>query len=300
MLPLVDIRRVTDEPRAEEGALKEEFSIVRKGYDPAEVQKYLGECDVAFRELEEYVARLQHELSEANREVTRLQAAEEESVDRAMLAVFEAKERIMDKARLKAREIEDEARLSAGVTAPPDTPDGDASDADGVEFSVAVTSETGDESSALAEDAQIPDNGNPAAPDGPVADDILRQMVSEADVIKAQLEAGMSAALEEMERMQQEAEARASDLLDEARQEAIRLRSAGADSKLVGTTLEVTLGEEPGEDEKRSRYSRTSAKLPRLGTEDGPSVLASMNQLRSRLREADAEERGARQESTAS
>ena len=328
-MPAVDIPQVTEEAIAvEEGATQKEFSIVRKGYDPAEVQEHLAEYDVALRELEEYATRLKHELAEAKVEISRLQAAEQDSVDKAMLAVFDAKERIMERARLKAQEIEEEARVAAGL---PPSDDLDASlpleDSEpaideeelpavgAVHFSpesqkrpepqrqpvsqqedlaelvagVDVGSELLAELKAVDEDT-----------DGPAADDILRQMVSEADTIKAQLEAGMSAALEEMERMQHEAETRAADLLDEARKEAIRLRSAGADSKLVGTTLEVTLAEGSGEEEKRSRYSKTSAKLPRLGSDDGPSVLASMNQLRNKLREAEAAERQAQPESTAS
>ena len=54
-MPAVDIPQVTEEAIAvEEGASQKEFSIVRKGYDPAEVQEHLAEYDVALRELEEY------------------------------------------------------------------------------------------------------------------------------------------------------------------------------------------------------------------------------------------------------
>ena len=309
---------MTDEPTAiEEAPSQKEFSIVRKGYDPAEVQEHLAEYDVALRELEEYATRLKHELAEAKVEITRLEAAEQDSVDKAMLAVFDAKERIMERARLKAQEIEEEARVAAGLppsddlvaSLPPEDSDPAIDDeerpaAGAVQFAqqskkedVAELVADIDVGSELLAELKAVDHD----PEGPAADDILRQMVSEADTIKAQLEAGMSAALEEMERMQQEAETRAADLLDEARKEAIRLRSAGADSKLVGTTLEVTLSEgAAGEEEKRSRYSKTSAKLPRLGSDDGPSVLASMNQLRNKLREAEAAERQSQQESTAS
>jgi DivIVA domain-containing protein len=318
---------VTDESTAtEEGALKKEFSIVRKGYDPAEVEEYLAEYDVALRELEEYAARLKHELAEARNEIGRLQLAEQESIDKAMLAVFDAKERIMRRAYEKAQEIEDEARIAAGL--PPSDEAGALDDEDldlaagdnpqGVHFTSESAGDpatvTPDEAAAIkaelaaalledpATTSVAPESVAEAQPDsvpGSDADGILRQMLSEADIIKAQLEAGMSAAFEEMQRMQQDAEARAAELLEEARREAIRLRSAGADSKLVGTTLEVTLPSSPEKDEKRSRYSKTSAKLPRLGTEDGESVLASMNQLRNKLREAEAEERRA-EESTAS
>lgn len=295
---------MTDESSVEEGALKKEFSIIRKGYDPAEVQEYLADYDEALRELEDYVARLKHELSEAKTEVAKLRAAEQESVDKAMLAVFDAKERIMERARSKAQEIEEEARVAAG-TDPAAAGSTEAADGGPGAVKIDDVQESGSDIdfsvSAQVEPPSLPEEETSSEEQsGPEADKILRQMVSEADVIKTQLEAGMSAAIEEMDRMQQEAEARAAALLEEARTEAIRLRSAGADSKLVGTTLEVTLQEEAGEEEKRSRYSRTSAKLPRLGTEDGPSVLASMNQLRTKLREAEEAERQERRESTAS
>ena len=318
---------MTDESTAvEEGALKKEFSIVRKGYDPAEVEEYLAEYDVALRELEEYAARLKHELAEARNEIGRLQQAEQESIDKAMLAVFDAKERIMRRAYEKAQEIEEEARIAAGLPPSEDAGATNEEDSDlvvgvgseGVLFTsepaVAAATVTPDEAAAIKAELAAALEEDPAttsvAPKSVAetppetaseadADRILRQMLSEADTIKAQLEAGMSAAFEEMQRMQQDAEVRAAELLEEARREAIRLRSAGADSKLVGTTLEVTLPSSSDDDEKRSRYSKTSAKLPRLGTEDGESVLASMNQLRNKLREAEAEQRRA-EESTAS
>ena len=67
------------------------------------------------RDLEEYAGRLKQELAEARVQIKRLEETEQDAVDRAMLAVFDSKERILERARQKALEIENEARLAAGM-----------------------------------------------------------------------------------------------------------------------------------------------------------------------------------------
>ena len=259
---------MTEEHRAPEGSGgKKEFSIVRKGYDPAEVEQFLAEYDQAFRDLEEHAARLKHELTEARRQISRLETAEQESIDNAMLAVFDAKDRIIQGAMEKARQIEEQARSTAGLPPPePEPPQPEAQDPIGREL--------------LAELSEVVDEGDGGGSIEP--NDVLEKMLEEAETIRARLDSGLAAAFDQMEQMQRDAETRAEDLLAAARLEAARLRAAGKTQ--TEPSIEVTLTEEG---ERPSRYSRNSAGLPRIGVEDGSSVLAKMNSLRARLREED-------------
>jgi cell division septum initiation protein DivIVA len=306
-----------DAPAAGEGILKKEFSIVRKGYAPDEVNDLLAEYDTAVRDLEEYAGRLKQELAEARVQIKRLQETEQDAVDRAMLAVFDSKERILERARQKALEIENEARLAAGM--PPvseDQLETDPTDDDllfGVNPAAAplaapapvanhpVAAPAADPPVA-APAADLPVAAPAAAPPGAPKDEpqpaeILRQMLEEADTIRNQLERGLSSAFEEIERMQRDAQTRAAELLDEARTEAERLRAAGeAGSSPIQVTLEAE--QDQSESELRSRFQRNPTKLPRIGDQAGVSVLASMNQLRNKLREA--EEAAAKVQDTAS
>jgi len=280
----------------EEEKPKKEFSISRKGYTPDEVETYLTECDVAFRELEEYAARLKHELAEARAEVARLGTLEQDAIDRAMLVVFDAKERILQRAREKAQEIEDEARTGAGLEPAADEPPPDTDTEDLSELLEAIAREdeptpipvaSADRLAAAPATTEILDDSQP--------NDVLRQMLREADTIRSQLESGMATAFGQIEKMQREAEDRATAMLDEARHEATRLRSAGRDSGSAHHSRDsedrITVPADESEDDTprdlRSRYSKNSAKLPRIGNDTGVSVLASMNQLRNKLREAE-------------
>lgn len=300
---MVDKRQVSDQASVtEEGVSKKEFSIARKGYDPAEVDEHLAEIDVAFREFEEYAARLKQELAEAKAAIARLEAAEQDSVDKAMLAVFDAKERIMERARQKAKEIENEARIAAGMTPVADEPvagyDDDLDELVGILDRATLQLEDSEpiDSMQPARPVGAPQPAEPAAAnvgDGPDPAAVLSQMLAEADTIRSQLENGLTSAFDEIERMQRNAEQRAAALLDEARREAAELRSAGkeADQTHDDAKIEVMLpadGPDDGQSgERPSRYSRNSAKLPRIGEDSGESVLASMNQLRNKLREAE-------------
>ncbi len=267
-----DNGRVTGEQRAvEEASAQKEFSIVRKGYDPAEVDAQLAEYDEALSELEEYVARLSRELQDAKHEVARMHAAEKDAVEKAMGAVFDAKERIIDRAMAKAREIEEQARSTAGVaTADHPLTAADVHDMDHAELVPAASD--GLEASAGA---------------GP--NDVLQQMLTEAETIRTRLDVGLAAAFDQMEQMQQDAEQRATSLLDDARQEAERLRATAAVSA-AETIIEVKLpGDDPATNDRsrQSRYSRNSAGLPRIGEDGEASVLEEMNGLRNKFRESE-------------
>ena len=268
--------------RAQTGA-ENEFVIIRKGYDPAEVDQCLAEYDDAFRELEEYAARLKHELSEARLEIGRLQAAEKESVDNAMLAVFAAKDRIIQEAHERARMIEEKARSSvsgpeplAAVPEPPaifDVPTPVAAAGPPLDGLLAELTEAVGEEPVVA--GEEPDVVDPNA--------VLQKMLQEAEEIRNRLDSGLAAAFDQMEQMQRDAEDRAESMLAAARLEAARLRSS-ADTD-DGPIIEVTLPDDLPP--RPSRYSRNSAQLPRIGSEDGASVLAKMNSLRARMREDD-------------
>lgn len=90
------------------------FTQSRRGYDKTEVKSYLQDLEQAFRELEGHSRRQAQKLVELEREVSKARATEKVSVDNAMLAVFDAKDRILERARRKADEIEDDANLEAG------------------------------------------------------------------------------------------------------------------------------------------------------------------------------------------
>jgi len=278
----VDRDHVTEEHRAsdDEGATKE-FSIIRKGYDPAEVDRYLAEVEEAFLDLEEYASRLKHELNESRLTIQRLEAAEQESIDNAMLAVFAAKDRIIQGAMEKARQIEEQARSSAGLHLPEHPIAAEqrqpAVVAQEPEPKPSVAVEPMVDTELLAELTDV-------VGDMPVSVDpnaILQRMLEEAEAIRNKLDSGLAAAFDQMERMQLEAESRAEDMLAAARLEAARLRAAG---KPADTSIKVTLTDDG---ERPSRYSRNSASLPRIGSDDGDSVLAKMNSLRARLHDED-------------
>jgi hypothetical protein len=243
-----------------------DFTIARKGYEPVEVDRLLAEYEEALRELEDYAARLNLELKEARLEISRLEAGEQESVDRAMLAVFDAKERIMERALERAREIEEAARHSAGLAGPLLEPD-----------PVRATPEP------LAEAVALAISGESVDPET-----VLDKMLVEAEAIRNRLDSGLAAAFDHMEKVQRDAEVRAADLIADARREAALLKAAAAArGPEVETAIAVNLsGDTAPGPERPSRYSRHTARLPRLGEDAGPSVLASMNGLRTKLRES--------------
>ncbi len=106
-------------PDLPEALDKREFSVVRKGYDKNEVKAFLAEIEANFRDLEKW----------AEQTKTRLAIAEEkdskDEVDEAMIAVFDAKERMFERARLQAEKIEADAReraaaIESGASVPAD------------------------------------------------------------------------------------------------------------------------------------------------------------------------------------
>ena len=276
---------MTEEHRVpDEADATTEFSIVRKGFDPAEVQKHLAEYDDKFRDLEEYTSRLKRELKDARRQISVLKTAEQESIDNAMVAVFAAKDRIIEAATQRAREIEQQARSRAGLP-PLDAVSPDEGGAshesvepqDGAErVDAAGGSELLDQLSAVVADVSA-ETVDP--------DSVLQKMLEEAEMIRDRLDTGLAAAFSQMEEMQRAAEERAEDLLVSARLEAERIRSASASAP--GIDIEVSLTEDPTG--RPSRYSRNSAGLPRIGDNGDDSVLAKMSSLRTSSADSDTD-----------
>ena len=121
------LREITSESRlviADSYAMKERtpqtkridertFGVVRKGYDPREVKTYLEELELAFQDLEGHSRRTAQKVVELERDLNASRMTEKASLDNAMLAVFDAKDRMMGRALRRAREIEDEAGKTA-------------------------------------------------------------------------------------------------------------------------------------------------------------------------------------------
>ena len=91
------------------------FSSARKGYDKKEVKRYLADLETSFRDLESWAFQTKERLTAAEQELSAMRATEEESVDKAMYAVFDAKDRIIEGARTKAGQIEAEAEERAAA-----------------------------------------------------------------------------------------------------------------------------------------------------------------------------------------
>ena len=92
---------------------KVSFKVARKGYDKNEVKEYLAELEQAFGDMERWALQTKERLAQVEGELHKARANEEKSVDNAMYAVFDAKDRIIERARSKARRIEEDATQRA-------------------------------------------------------------------------------------------------------------------------------------------------------------------------------------------
>lgn len=89
------------------------FSLVRKGFDPREVSSYLEDLEHAFQDIEGHARRTSQKVLELERDLNAARATEKASLDNAMMAVFDVKDRVLDRAQRRAREIQDEAGKTA-------------------------------------------------------------------------------------------------------------------------------------------------------------------------------------------
>lgn len=89
------------------------FTVVRKGYDRSEVKVYLEELEHAFQDIEGHSRRTSQKVVELERDLAAARATEKASLDNAMMAVFDVKDRLLDRAERRAREIKDDADKQA-------------------------------------------------------------------------------------------------------------------------------------------------------------------------------------------
>ena len=102
-------------PNLPESIDRREFSTSRKGYDKREVKEFLRELESNFRELEHWAQDTKTRLQKAEFEAEKTRSSEGQSVDSAMVAVFDAKDRVLSRARKQAAKIEAEARDRAAA-----------------------------------------------------------------------------------------------------------------------------------------------------------------------------------------
>ncbi|MCZ6461195.1 MAG: DivIVA domain-containing protein, partial [Actinobacteria bacterium] len=108
-----------DSPDLPEALDKREFSVSRRGYDKKEVKAFLAEIEANFRDLEKWAEQTKKRLAIAKEKDSK------DEVDEAMIAVFDAKERMFERARLQAEKIEADAReraaaIESGASVPAD------------------------------------------------------------------------------------------------------------------------------------------------------------------------------------
>lgn len=164
-------------PELGHGLNDREFSITRKGYDREEVKAYLAEIEASLRELEEWALHMK----------ARLAIAEEKNsaipdIDEAMIAIFEAKERVLERAQRHADRIEADAQERAR--------------ADAEVVAAEIIAEAQDEARRIAEATLAP--AAPATEDSVLeaarteADRLIEKAPAEADqpVEEARAEAG--------------------------------------------------------------------------------------------------------------
>lgn len=89
------------------------FGDARRGYNKKEVRAYLADLEAGFSEMEGHARESARRIGELEYLVAEMKAAEAKSMDNAMYAVFDAKDRILEKANRRAEKIENEAREKA-------------------------------------------------------------------------------------------------------------------------------------------------------------------------------------------
>lgn len=217
-----------------------EFSVVRKGYDTEEVKAYLEEVESNFRELERWAEKIRARVATAE-ERSRDAAAE---VDEAMIAIFAAKGRVLDRTRLIAGRIKDDARAQARIDYEVET--------------AAIIAEAREEARHIVEGAAVTS-------------------------VRVQYESILGEARAEADRMIEEARAEADRVITEARANVTGLEDAPGNHQVVDRTSDVGVNQPEDADDdgvvRRTRYERHSAGLPSLG-DDASAVLRSLGRFR--------------------
>jgi len=209
---------VKDSTHLPESIDKAKFNVVRKGYDKREVRQYLEELETAFRDLEAWSKRAKVQLAEAEQELAKSRSEADGSVDNAMFAVFDAKDRILEKARRRAEQIEEEALAEAEeIKARADRLSGDG-DAD--DIIAAAREEAQDIIDRARREAQKLGGGDVES---------LQREMDQKDQQLASMRRKLEDAREGEEAVPEvvvAAQARADQIIREAQEEAERLRSS--------------------------------------------------------------------------
>ena len=92
---------------------KRDFALARKGYDKDEVHTYLMKVDAKIRDLTLRVQDSKIRLEQSEYEIAKAKTEQDQSVDTAIAAVLDAKDRILERARQQAEQIEQDAREAA-------------------------------------------------------------------------------------------------------------------------------------------------------------------------------------------
>ena len=99
---------------------KRDFALARKGFDKDEVNTYLMKVDAKLRDLTLRIQDSKIRLEQAEYEIEKGKTEQGQSVDTAIAAVLDAKDRILERARKQAEQIEQDAldTAEAGLAAP--------------------------------------------------------------------------------------------------------------------------------------------------------------------------------------
>lgn len=219
-----------------------EFSLARNGYDREQVKAYLAEIEANLRELEDWAVRTKARLALAEEKNDAVAGADE-----AMVAVFEAKERVLAKARLQGEKLQAEAR--------------DMARADAEVTGAEIIAEAREEALRIVRTAMA--TTIPAT-----EDELLESARGQAD------------------RLIQQAREEAARVTHEARNEAAGEQDPLAPSREAmpedgeGHEYELSVVIDDRDLEERpSRYERNSAGLPSIG-DDASNVVKLMERLR--------------------
>ncbi len=217
-----------------------EFSVVRKGYDTVEVKAYLEELESNFRELERWAEEIRARLAIAEKRSS--DAAAE--VDEAMIAIFAAKGRVLDRTRLIAGRIKDDAKAQARIDYEAET--------------AAIIADAEEEARHIVEGAAVTS-------------------------ARVQYESVLGEARAEADRMLEEARAEADRVITGAQASVTGVEDVPGNRQVVDLTSDVGVDQTGDADDdgaaRPTRYERHSAGLPSLG-DDASAVLGSLWRLR--------------------
>ena len=217
-----------------------EFSVVRKGYDTEEVKAYLEEVESNFRELERWAEEIRARLAIAEKRSSDVAA----EVDEAMIAIFAAKGRVLDRTRLIAGRIKDDAKAQARIDYEVET--------------AAIIAEAEEEARHIVEGAAVTS-------------------------ARVQYESILGEARAEADRVLEEARAEADRVITGERANVIGVEDPPRNHHVVDLRSDDSLDQAEDADDdgaaRRTRYERHSAGLPSLG-DDAAAVLGSLWRFR--------------------